>query len=253
MRMHRLISLSAALLVTGAFIVGGSAAPAAAGNIDNPVGTSKTGVEYRLAKEKILMHRNISVVLGKKSIVLSGTVPTLYQKHRAAKIAHELAHGRVVLNDLKISSPPVADSLIDAKVLRRIQTRVPYTVLDWAIVHSRKGIVTLTGWVHEKIYIRQYQSQAERVPGVRKVVNKLKFVFAYRHLARRAVDLIYRRGDLFPGVSLMFNPPVHVIAVDGMVILEGEVHSSGLASFLANRVRYRTNAIRVYNQISSPA
>lgn len=253
MRIHNLVSSLGALFISSIFIIGTGAASAFARKTNDSAGTLKTRVEYRLAKNLILPHKQISVVVGEKSIVLSGTVRTLFQKYEAARVARKMVHGQTVVNDLKVSSPAVADSVIDTKVLRRIQTRVPYTVLDWAMVHSRKGVVTLTGWVHNMLYIKEYQMQAERVAGVKKVVNKLRYVFAYRNLARRAVNLIYRRGILFPGVSLRYNPPVHVIAVDGVVILEGKIDTSGLSSLLANRVRNHTNAIRVYNQIRTHA
>ncbi len=253
MRIHNLISSLTALLVSVAFIVGAGATSAFARKTNDPAGTLNTRVEYRLAKDLILPHKIMCVVVGKKDIVLSGTVRTLFQKEEAAKLARKMAHGYAVVNDLKISSPNVADTLIEAKVLQRIQTRVPYTVLDWAMVNSHNGIVTLTGWVHNMKYLKEYQRQAERVVGVKKVVNRLRYVFRYRRLAWRAVRLIYRDGDLFPGSLLRFNPPIHVIAVEGTVVLEGKTRDSGFAALLANRVRYHTNAIRVYNEIKTRA
>ncbi len=253
MRMNRLVSFVEALLVSGAFITGWSAIPAAANVLNQPNGTLKIRVEYHLAKKEILTNKNITVTVGNNSIELSGTVPTLFKRIEAGELTRKLADGRTVLNDLKLSAPAVSDSAIDAEVMHRIQTQVPYTVFDWAEAHSKKGVVTLRGWVNNPQYITSYQRQAERVAGVKKVVNRLKYIFQYKHLAWRAVNLIYRHGDMFPGASLTFNPPVHVIAVDGMLILEGKMDSAPFAAELANRVRYHTDAIRVYNEIRTPA
>lgn len=253
MRINSVVSFVAALLVSGAFIIGWSAAPAAAREPNHPNEILKIRVEYRLAKKEILTNKNVSVTVGNKNIVLSGTVPTLFKKEEAGKLTRKLADGRTVINTLELSAPAVSDSAIDVNVMHRIQRQVPYTVFDWAEANSRNGIVTLSGWVNNPQYIGSYQRQAERVVGVKKVVNRLKYVFQYRRLAWRAVNLIYRRGDWFPGASLNFDPPVHVIAVDGMIILEGKMVSAPFAADLANRVRYHTNAIRVYNEIRTPA
>lgn len=252
MRRYNFISSATAHLIFGAFIIGGSTAPGVARELNHQNEALKIRVEYRLTKEKILTNNNISVVVGKKSIVLSGTVPTLYKKDRAAKLTQKIADGFMVTDYVTVSAPAVADSIIDAKVMNRIQTQAPYTVFDWAEANSNKGIVTLIGWVSDPQHIAEYMRQAERVIGVKRVINRLRYVFRYRRLAWKAVNLIYRRGDLFPGASLTFNPPVHVIAVDGSVILEGKMQASSFAASLANRVRYHTNAIRVYNEIRTP-
>ena len=253
MRIRNLFSTMEALLISGAFIIGWSAAPAVAHESNHPNGNLKIRVEYRLAKDEILTNNNISVAIGNKNIVLSGTVPTLFKKLEAGKLTRELANGLTVTNDIAVSTPAVSDSVIDVKVMHRIETQVPYTVFDWAQAQSKKGTVTLTGWVNNPQYIGLYARQAERVVGVKKVVDRLQYVFQYRRLAWKAVRLIYLRGDLFPGVSLTFNPPVHVIAVDGMVILEGKMFSKPFAADIANRVRFHTDAIRVYDEIRTPA
>lgn len=253
MRMRNLISSVSALLISGAFMIGVGANPAVAQEPNHNSGTLKIRVEHRLAKEQILTKNNISVVIGKRNMVLSGTVPTLYKKMEAARIVRRMARNLPVTNDLKLSAPIVKDSVIAANVMRRIQTQVPYTVFDWAEAGSVNGVVTLAGWVNNPLYVGMYERQAEHVIGVKKVINRLKYVFRYRHLARRAVHLIYRDGDSFPGASLQFNPPIHVIAVDGRIILEGNAGTSSFAAYLANRVRYHTNAIRVYNEMKSPA
>ncbi len=253
MRIHRFVSSVSALVISGAFMIGGSAIPVSAHQLNRPSQALKVRVEYRLAKKNILTNRNVSVAVRKNEIVLTGTVPTLYEEMEAGKLTRKEARGYTVINDLKLSAPVVKDSLIDAEVMRRIETKTSYTVFDWAEAHSKNGTVTLAGWVNNPLYVGWYARQAERVPGVRKVVNRLKYVFRYRRLARKAVNLIYRRGDLFPGAFLSLNPPVHIIAVDGRIILEGKTGTASFADFLANRVRYHTNAIRVYNEIRSPA
>lgn len=253
MRFHRLVLSAAAYLISIAVMVGGCAGIGVAHELTPSHSALKSHVEFLLHRKGILVNGNISVGVGNNGVVLTGTVPTLYKRKEAVKLTRSLVHGRSVVDNLEIHAPSVSDSAIDAEVMRRIRTQVPYTVFDWAEAHSKNGVVTLDGWVNNLEYIPAYQRQAERVPGVKKVVNDIKFTYAYNRLARRAVNLIYRKGDLFPGVSLRFDPPVHVIAVDGKVILEGKIGSPSFGAYLADRVRYHTDAIRVYNELWSPA
>lgn len=252
MKIHGFVSSITAFMLLGMFMLFGNTA-VAVGNVRTELpGRLRARVENFLVKKKILTHGNVSVTVEDNRVVLAGTVPTIYQREEAARLTRSLSHKYGVVNDLKLAVPFVADSVIDARVMHRIQTEVPYTVLDWAQARSRKGVVTLAGWVSNPQYISAYKRQAERVVGVKKVINHLKYTFEYRRLAWRAVRLIYRYGDLFPGASLTFNPPIHVIAVDGSIILEGKTGSSSFADFLANRVSYHTNAIRVYDEIRTP-
>lgn len=250
MRRNNLIPTMIALSIVSAFTFAIGAAPALAHNMKGSGSSVKVLVECRLIKNKILTDRNINVAVGANRIVLSGTVPTIYQMKEAAKVTRGIAKGRAVVNDVRVAAPPVSDSLIEVEVMHRIRTQTPYTVFDWASAYSSKGVLTLKGWVDAPWYVNEYQKLAERVVGVKKVVNDVKFTLGYRRLAWKAVRLIYRE-NMFPGALLKLNPPVHVIAENDRVILEGNAGSPALGAYLADLVRYYTGAIRVVNNLQT--
>lgn len=248
MRINRILSSAIAVALLGVSALAVSAVSAFAYESNTSTAKLEISAESRLAEHRILTHHNLKIAVNRNRIVLSGKVSTLYQKKEAGYLVKQAANGLAVVNDLKLSAPQVRDSVIDAEVMERIQTAQPYTVFDWASARSRKGIVTLTGWVDQPWYVGEYRRQAERVIGVRQVINHIKFTLGYRRLAKRAVSLIYDE-NMFPGSSLLLDPPVHVIADNGRVILEGAVGSSGLAAYLANLIRYHTDAIRVTDNL----
>ncbi len=252
MKTGRFISSLLALPVPIILALVSITAPAIAGESHKPVIPTAVMVQYRLAEANILSGNNVKVNVRGRDVILTGTVNTIYDRHQASKLARKTASNYTIVNDLKLAPPTSPDSLIDVEVMRRIERDTRYTVFDWAVAHSKKGIVTLSGWVRNPFDVVEYQRQAERVVGVRKVVNNLGVEMGYRRLAWRAVRIVYRQGMLL-GYSLKLDPPVHVIAVDGVVLLEGKIDSRGLGSYLASVVGFRTDAIRVINNLQGPA
>lgn len=252
MKTGRFISILFALPVLIICALTYNAAPAIAGESKKSVIPVSVMVQYRLAEANILSGKNMNVIVRGRDVVLTGTVNTIYDRLEAAKLARRAAADYTIVNDLTLAPPPAPDSLIDLEVMHRIERNTVYTVFDWATAHSKNGIVTLSGWVSSPFDVVEYQKQAEHVVGVRKVVNDLSIELGYRELARRAMRIVYRQGMLI-GYSLKLNPPVHVIAVDGYVILEGKIYSTSLGNYIASVVGFRTGAIRVINELQSPA
>ncbi len=252
MKTGRFISSLFTLPLPIVFALVSITAPAFAGESNNPAIPVTKVVQYRLAKANILSGSKMNVVLRGRDIVLTGAVKTIYDRREAAKLARSTAANYRVVDDLTVAPPPTKDSLIEAEVMHRIERNTTYTVFDWAMAHSKNGIVTLSGWVRSPFNVVEYQRQAEHVVGVRKVVNDLSVELGYRELARRAMRIVYRQGMLI-GYSLRLDPPVHVIAVDGYVILEGKIYSSSVGNYLASVVGFRTGAIRVIDKLQSPA
>ncbi len=252
MKTGRFISILIALPVPIILALVSITAPAIAGESHKQVIPTSVMVQYRLAEANMLSGKNIKVIVRGRKVVLTGTVNTIYDRLEAAKLARKAAADYTIVNDLTLSPPPSPDSLIGLEVMHRIERNTTYTVFDWATARSKNGILTLSGWVSSPFDVMEYQKQAEHVVGVRKVVNDLIVELGYRELARRATRIVYRQGMLI-GYSLKLNPPVHVIAIDGYVILEGKISSSSFGNYLASVVGFRTGAIRVINQLQSPA
>ncbi len=240
-------SLRIGLWVLSALLLAGSATPLFATGLTKSQATLTRSIVSRVERDRVFT-KNVGAEVSSGGAMLLATVPTTSAHDQASQATDLAAHRILTVNALKKTSPVPSDSLIGAEVMHRIHICQPYTVFDWVTAHSKNGVVTLKGWVSQLRYIGEYQKQAARVVGVKKVVNDIKFTMGYRRLAWRAVKLIYRE-DMFPGSLLTMNPPVHIIAYEGYVILEGKVGSTGLAAYLANLVTYHTDAIRVFDNL----
>ncbi len=248
MKRNRIAPLLAVVLAVSTLAMISGPLPARAENKRRPDGTIRIFVEYKLAKDGILTNDNIKVGVADGKITLTGTVPTLHDRMEAEKEARDVDDSYAVVNDLSVSAPYRPDSALAAAVLKRVENHVFYTVFDWLTVGVRNGVVTLHGWVDNPWDVGQYESEASRVPGVRKIVNDLKTEMSFGYLRYRVARLIYD-DPMFWQYGLELNPPIHVIVDNDRVILEGYVDSMGERGYLASQVRFRTDAISVVNNL----
>ncbi|MHB1685885.1 MAG: BON domain-containing protein [Ignavibacteriaceae bacterium] len=211
--------------------------------------TLKIFVEYRLAKERLLNDGNINVSINGNKIILSGTEPTIYDKNQAEQVTQDVNENYLVVNNIKVASPNVPDSVIVKNVQKRIYNNVFYGIFDWVTVHYNNGIVTLKGWVHLPWYKSQFQREAEKVAGVKGVKNEIQNTFGPGSVGIRAARLIYN-DPMFEGMEYSANPPVHIIVNNGTVLLEGRVTSNAQSSWASNLVRFYTGAITIENNLN---
>jgi osmotically-inducible protein OsmY len=237
-----------ALFTISALTIIGGPAPARANDLKKSDSSVKIFVEYRLTKAGILTNNNVNVNVADGKITLTGMVPTLHDRMEAEKQARKVDKNYPVVNDLSVSAPFKPDSILAAAVLHRVETHDFYTAFDWLTVGVNNGVVTLHGWVSDPWEVHQYEAEAAKVPGVRKIVNNLRVEMTSGYLRYRVERLIYD-DPLFWQYSQELNPPVHVVVNDGTVILEGYVDSMGERGFLASQVTFRTDAIRVVNHL----
>ncbi len=249
MRSKRIIATLAATLLVAA--VSGPV-PARANQSGKPDSIVRIYVEYRLAKDGILKNNNLHVNVAHGKITLTGTVLTLHDRSEAAKEAAEVADSYSVVNDLSVSTPEVPDTALARAVLKRVENHVFYTVFDWLKVSAKNGVVTLHGWVDNPWNVRFYADEAARVPGVKRIVNKLKVAVSLGYSKFRAARLIYS-DPMYWGYSLEFNPPIHIIANRGTLILEGNVGSKAERAYLDDLLTFRTDAINVVNHLQISA
>ena len=208
----------------------------------------KIFVQYRLIQKNLLTNDNINVDVTGNQIILSGVVPTLYDKQEAGEEAQSVDENYVVVNNLKTQNPNIADSVLTKTVLDKIQSNLFYGIFDWMTVSSNNGVVTLKGWVHQPWLKNQFQTEVEKIPGVKSVKNEIQNTFGPGYIGIRAARIIYN-DPVFWGMQYFSNPPIHIIVNNGTVILEGTVTSQALSSWAENIVRYRTDAFSVENNL----
>ena len=202
----------------------------------------KIFVQYKLIKKNLLTNDNIQVDVTGNQIILSGTVPTLYDKNEAEEEAHSVDENYIV------ERPDIADSVLTKTVLDKIQSNLFYGVFDWINASSDNGVVTLKGWVHLPWLKTQFQNEVAKISGVESINNEIKNTFGPGEIGIRAARLIYN-DPMFWGMQYFANPPIHIIVNNGSVILEGNVNSQVQSSWAENLVRFRTDAFSVENDL----
>ncbi|HCY74824.1 MAG TPA: hypothetical protein DHV28_02800 [Ignavibacteriales bacterium] len=232
------------------FVIGVSATTTSAQNNDQQISKSnlKIFVEYRLAKEHLLDNNNIKVEIEGNRIILSGTVPTLFDKKQAEVEAHSVDENYLIENNINVDVPVVADSILSGIVMNKIQSNLFYSIFDWIKVNSNNGIVTLEGWVHLPWLKTQFESEIEKIAGIKSVNNKIQNTFGPGELGVRAARLIYN-DPMFHGMQYSQNPPIHIIVNNGTIILDGTVNSEVQSSWAANIINFHTDAFSVENNL----
>lgn len=248
MRTNRIVSAITALLTLTLLAFLGNPVVALAANRKKSDSTVKIFVQYKLAKSGILDNGNVNVNVAANTITLTGSVPTIHDRTEAAREAGSVDDSYKIVDDLKVATPNVADGVLAKAVYKRVVNHSFYSVFDWLTVSAKNGIVTLNGWVNNPWEVNDYASEASKVPGVRQIVNNLKVEFAQGYARYRAIRLIYD-SPRYWGYSLQMNPPIHVVSNDGTLIIEGNVDSKAERGYLADLVTFRTNAIRVVDNL----
>ena len=209
----------------------------------------KIFVQYRLAKADLLKNDNIQVEITGNKIILSGEVPTMFDKNQAEAEAHSVDENYDVVNNIIVQSDNVADSILTKQILKKIESNVFYGVFDWFTVNSNNGVVTLDGWAHLPWLKNQYQTEVEKVPGVVKVINNIQNTFGPGELGFRAARLIYN-DPMFWGMQYFSDPPIHIIVNNGKVFLFGNVSSEVQKTWAGNIVTFHTDAFSVENDLT---
>ncbi len=208
----------------------------------------KIFIQYRLAKAKLLTDDNINVDIEDNKIILTGTVPTIYAKSRAETEAHSVDDNYSIVNNLKVESQSVSDADLSNLVLKKIQSNVFYGVFDWFTVSSNNGVVTLNGWAHLPWLKDQFQSEVEKISGVKSVVNKIQNTFGPGEIGFRAARLVYN-DPAFWGTQYSANPPIHIIVNNATVYLYGTVNSEAEKNRAENTISFKTDAFAVENNL----
>ena len=211
-------------------------------------GNLKITVQYKLVKADLLTDDNINVNISNNSIILTGTVPTLFDRNEAERIARSVDENYEVVNRISVGNKTVEDSILTREINSKIHSNIFYGVFDWLTVQSDNGMVTLGGWVHLPWLKHQFQSEVEKIPGVMSLVNKIQVTFGPGELGYRAARLIYN-DPMFWGQQYSPDPPIHIIVNNGSIYLMGDVSTSVDKSWAENILTFQTDAVSVENDL----
>jgi osmotically-inducible protein OsmY len=208
----------------------------------------ETFIKYRLMQNKLLVNDNISVSVADSVITLSGTVATIGQKNEAAKITRRIEENYQIVNNISIAPTELSDKEIEEAVVKKIRNHVFYSIFDWVTVDVNNGVVALKGWIHLPWGGKQYIIEAEKVPGVVKVVDDIKYERGSDATRVRAARLIYN-DSRFESYAYSVDPPIHIIVNGPDIILYGAVRSESDKSWAETLLTFNTDAVQVINHL----
>jgi hyperosmotically inducible protein len=128
--------------------------------------TITTRVKVELVKDPITKARKIDVDTLQGVVILTGVVETKEEVKRAGEIAREVYGVQRVKNDLQIGSKTLEESLDKAKLINEPGIRSLNIDVD-----VNKGIVILTGIVHNRNQKHRVIEIARTTSGTVKVVD----------------------------------------------------------------------------------
>jgi len=163
----RLVGLIAALLLAG---------PAAAQypereNVMDDTAI-RNAVEDELMVDPAISLNAIDVAVNDGVVTLSGQVPHLLARHRAARVAETVRGVRAVVNELEVDTPARAASAIRSDVRAALHAN-PATESYEVLVDVAGSVVTLRGAVESWQEKRLAGRVARGVRGVGKVINDI--------------------------------------------------------------------------------
>ncbi len=218
------------------------------------VETSVNDAELKLAVETVLDldtridARNIVVKADSGHVELDGSVINAYEKRIAGQDAKEVVGVGWVTNNLIVRVPKRADRFIREDVLFNLHS--DHSLVGTAIVvRVNRGVVTLSGQVHNWYQKTRAEEIAERVKGVKKVVNHLR---VYRATGKSDQELAkaIRKRLKWNVITWWVHDRIKVEVVNGVAILTGDVDTWS-ERMEAARVAFQTEGIwEVENRLS---
>lgn len=215
----------------------------------NPDAAVKDRVEGKFKEQGLLLGNDIQVTVENKTITLSGTARTLFQKEEAGRAARSAAKGYKIVNDIVLAAADLTPQQIADAVLAAIDRSSSYYIYDYVgVAVTAGGVVTLKGWSSYPWSGTEFVKLAQSQPGVQKVVNEVQRVVildADRNLRTQVAILIYTRPS-GPGFMRQ-NGPVHILVNNGVVTLGGFVDKEADIDGFERLVRFNTGALNVIN------
>ena len=180
----------------------------------------RTAVTMQIDWEPQVMSRDISVAAGEGVVTLTGVVHNYFEKTAAERAAKSVYGVKAVANDIEVKTaqqrtdPEIARDVVHAM---SVDATIPQNRIKAAV---KDGFVTLEGKVDWNFQRLAAGSCADRVSGVRGVINSVtvKPVVSPSDVKTRIEDALRRSAEVD-------SRRISVTAVDGTVNLSGNVRS----------------------------
>ena len=235
--MSKIANSLAAFLGIGILSVSLAAQTASAGRYDNDI---QSRVSQKLAAKKEF--RNLYATTEDGIVTLTGNVGLYQQKLDAAKKIRKIEKVQGVRNLIEVSSN-VPDAELAAQLDRKLYfDRIGYdNQFNFVTVSVKDGVATLSGETRTEVGRDSALAIANRMPGVKEVVNDIKvspvsgFDDDIRVLAMRAIynDPVLGRYATDPAA------PIRILVSNGKLSLYGTVENAmdkQMAGIRANQV-----------------
>ncbi len=180
-------------------------------------------VEQRLADRSI---DGVTVFVSDRTVTLTGTVSTLWEKTHAREEAWDANTLGAVIDDVRVARSSTDQRLLHL-VGRRIREFVFFTMFDNVEAAVNDGLVTLTGSVTALVKAQEFADVVSHIPGVQNIVDRIQSAPrspADQTLSYAIAARIYRH-PLFWKRAFAPHPTIHILVRNGAVTLVGTVHS----------------------------
>lgn len=207
------------LVVLGGSFAGAAAVPQAWMSDQ----THRQIVEQRLADQSI---DGVKVAVSDRTVTLTGTVSTLWEKTHAREEAWDANTLGAVIDDVLVARSSTDQRLLDV-VDRKIREFVFFTMFDDVEAAVTDGRITLTGSVTALVKAEEFADVVSRIPGVQDLVDRIRWAPrspADKTLSYAIAARLYRH-PLFRERAFARYPTIHILVRDGAVTLAGTVHS----------------------------
>ncbi len=205
----------------------------------------------QLQNEGLLKNNNINISVNDQLVTLTGSVASLSERKMVRDAVNSVDKNLMLEDDLTIADRKISDSQIAEEIQQAIQGNTFYSMYDWITASVVDGVATLKGYAHEPYLMQPFIHQAEKTPGVKKVVNDVKVLPASifdDEIRHQAADAVYEDPSFEP-YAYDSDVPIHFIVNNGTVWLMGTVTSQIDKIRAENLVMMHSEAMGIKNEL----
>lgn len=237
------------IALTVAAVLALAAAAGAAAQDKDPGRAVQERVMEKFKQTGLLLGNDIQVAVAEKTVTLTGTVRTLFQKEQAGRETQDAAKGYKVVNSIALAPSGLSPQQIAEAVMAAIENNPSYFIFDYVgLSVTPEGDVRLKGWTIYPWSATDLVKVAQSQPGVQKVESDITRILSSESdqaLRLQVARLLYIRPT-GPGFNRM-NGPVHILVQNNVVTLGGTVEKEADIDAFERLVRYNSGASNVYN------
>jgi osmotically-inducible protein OsmY len=216
-----------------------------------PDATIKTIIETRLINDGLLKEGNVAVSVADGVVTLTGKVRSLAEKLRAGEAVQGVDSVVRLDNNLTIESEPRSDNAIAGDIGQAIRSYALFDIFDWVDGRVVDGRVVLTGYAREPWRKDEYGRRVAAVAGVQALDNQIQVLplSNFDDQLRAAVARAIYGNSLFQRYANSALPPIHIVVLNGRVILKGVVATNLERTQAELLARSRGMAFEVVNEL----